>query len=337
MNRLKLLLSAVALLSAPAAFAQNSAPLKLATKYEIPASVKGRFDHLGIDIPSNRLFVVAEEGGQVLVFDLGSGKVVHTISVPHPHAVLVRDELNHIYITDEEKGAVNIYDAKTYQMLKAVPLKVDTDSIGYDPATHYLYVVNGGDNAHEEFTMLSVVDTTAGRKLADIKIDGDTLEAMALEKSGNRLFLDNPAKNEVEVIDRKTNKVTATWPVKMGKGNSTMAFDEPAHRLFVGCRSGQVVVFDTQTGKELQSLTIGRRTDDLMFDAGSKRIYATSGGAGVIDVYKETDPDHYQSLGQVPSGPGGKTGLLSAQLSRLFVPVPATKAAPSAVYVYQIQ
>jgi len=337
MNRLKLLLSAVALLSAPAAFAQNSAPLKLATKYEIPASVKGRFDHLGIDIPSNRLFVVAEEGGQVLVFDLGSGKVVHTISVPHPHAVLVRDELNHIYITDEEKGAVNIYDAKTYQMLKAVPLKVDTDSIGYDPATHYLYVVNGGDNAHEEFTMLSVVDTTAGRKLADIKIDGDTLEAMALEKSGNRLFLDNPAKNEVEVIDRKTNKVTATWPVKMGKGNSTMAFDEPAHRLFVGCRSGQVVVFDTQTGKELQSLTIGRRTDDLMFDARSKRIYATSGGAGVIDVYKETDPDHYQSLGQVPSGPGGKTGLLSAQLSRLFVPVPATKAAPSAVYVYQIQ
>lgn len=337
MNRLKLLLSAVALLSAPAAFAQNSAPLKLATKYEIPASVKGRFDHLGIDIPSNRLFVVAEEGGQVLVFDLGSGKVVHTISVPHPHAVLVRDELNHIYITDEEKGAVNIYDAKTYQMLKAVPLKVDTDSIGYDPATHYLYVVNGGDNAHEEFTMLSVVDTTAGRKLADIKIDGDTLEAMALEKSGNRLFLDNPAKNEVEVIDRKTNKVTATWPVKMGKGNSTMAFDEPAHRLFVGCRSGQVVVFDTQTGKELQSLTIGRGTDDLMFDARSKRIYATSGGAGVIDVYKETDPDHYQSLGQVPSGPGGKTGLLSAQLSRLFVPVPATKAAPSAVYVYQIQ
>ena len=171
MNRLKLFLAAIALISAHAALAQNSAPLKLVTKYEIPASVKGRFDHLGIDIPSNRLFVVAEEAGQVLVFDLGTGKIVHTIMVPHPHAVLVRDDLNHIYITDEEKGAVNIYDAKTYQMLKAVPLKVDTDSIGYDPATHYLYVVNGGDNAHEEFTMLSVVDTTAGAKVADARQD----------------------------------------------------------------------------------------------------------------------------------------------------------------------
>jgi DNA-binding beta-propeller fold protein YncE len=319
------------------AFAQTAAPLKLATKYEIPASVKGRFDHLALDAAGTRLFVVAEEGGQVLVFDLGSGKIVQTIKVPHPHAVLVRDDINRIFITDEEKGAVNIYDAKTYAMQKSVPLKVDTDSIGYDPATHYLYVDNGGDNAHEEFTMLSVVDTTAGTKLADIKIDGDTLEAMALEKMGNRLFLNNPAKNEVEVIDRKTNKLTASWPVKMGKDNSTMAFDESAHRLFVGCRSGQMVVFDTQSGKELQAVAIGKGADDLMFDPASKRIYATSGGAGVVNVYKETDPDHYQSLGQVPSGPGGKTGLLAPQLSRLFVPVPGKGAAASAVYVYQVQ
>jgi DNA-binding beta-propeller fold protein YncE len=336
MNTRKLFLAAI-LLSTGAAFAQTSAPLKLATKYEIPASVKGRFDHLGIDGGGNRLFVVAEEAGQVLVFDLGSGKIVHTINVPHPHAVLVRDDLNRIYITDEEKGAVNIYDGKSYEMQKAVPLKVDTDSIGYDPATHYLYVDNGGDNAHEEFTMLSVIDTTAATKLADIKIDGDTLEAMALEKAGNRLFLNNPAKNEVEVIDRKTNKLATSWPVKMGKDNSTMAFDESAHRLFVGCRSGQMVVFDSQSGKELQALPIGKGADDLMFDAANKRIYATSGGAGVVNVYKETDPDHYQSLGQVPSGAGGKTGLLVPQMSRLFVPVPGKGTAGSAVYVYQVQ
>jgi hypothetical protein len=105
----------------------------------------------------------------------------------------------------------------------------------------------------------------------------------------------------------------------------------------VGCRSGQLVVFDTQAGKELQALPIGRGADDLMFDSASKRIYATSGGAGVVNVFKETDPDHYQSLGQVPSGPGGKTGLLVPQLSRLFVPVPAQAAAPSAVYVFQLQ
>jgi DNA-binding beta-propeller fold protein YncE len=303
----------------------------------MPATVKGRFDHLEIDLSGNRLFVVGEEAQQVVVFDLNTGKVTRTIKVDHPHAVLYREDLSHIYITDEGKGVVNIYDGKTYELLKAVTLKVDTDSIGYDPATHYLYVDNGGDNAHETFTMLSVVDTTAGAKLADIKIDGDTLEAMALEKSGDRLFLNNPAKNEVEVIDRKTNKLATSWPVKMGKGNSTMALDEPAHRLFVGCRSGAIVVFDSQSGKELQSLPIGRGVDDLIFDSASKRLYATSGGTGMVDVYKETDPDHYQSLGHIPSGPGAKTGLLVPQLARLFVAVPPQGAKPAEVFVYQVQ
>ena len=337
MYKLKLFCVATLLLSGTGVAAQTAPSLKLATKYEMPAAVTGRFDHLGIDIGGNRLFVVGEEAAQVLVFDMSTGKFIRAIKVDHPHAVLYREDLGRLYITDEGKGVLNIYDGKTYELLKAVTLKVDTDSIGYDPATHYLYIDNGGDNAHETFTMLSVVDTTAGAKLADIKIDGDTLEAMALEKAGDRLFLNNPAKNEVELIDRKTNKLAASWPVKLGKGNATMALDEPAHRLFVGCRSGAIVVFDTQSGKELQALPVGKGVDDLMFDPASKRIYATSGGAGQVDVYKETDPDHYQSLGNIPSGPGAKTGLLAPQLARLFVAVPPRGTTPGEVYVYQIQ
>jgi DNA-binding beta-propeller fold protein YncE len=337
MNKFKIVLAAILLLGAQSAAAQTAAPLKLATKYDMPAAVKGRFDHLGIDLSGNRLFVVGEEAQQVLVFDLASGKFVRAIKVDHPHAVLYREDLNRIYITDEGKGVVNIYDGKNYDLVKAVSLKVDTDSIGYDPATHYLYVDNGGDNAHEPFTMLSVVDTSAATKLADIKIDGDTLEAMALEKSGDRLFLNNPAKNEVEIIDRKTNKLVASWPVKLGKGNATMALDESAHRLFVGCRSGAIVVFDSQSGKELQALPVGKGVDDLMFDPASKRIYATSGGTGAVDVYKESDADHYQSLGNVPSGPGAKTGLLVPQLGRLFVAVPPKGTTAGQVYVYQVQ
>jgi DNA-binding beta-propeller fold protein YncE len=337
MNRIKLFLVAAFLLSVQVVAAQNAEPLKLAAKYEMPASVKGRFDHLGIDMGGNRLFVVAEEAQQVLVFDLATGKFIREIKVEHPHAVLYREDLNRIYITDEGKGVLNIYDGKTYDPVKTVALKVDADSIGYDPATKYLYIDNGGDNAHEKFTMLSVVDTTAATKIADIKIDGDTLEAMALEKSGDRLFLNNPANNEVEVIDRKANKLVTSWPVKLGKSNATMALDESVHRLFVGCRSGAIVVFDSQTGKELQALPVGKGVDDLMFDPASKRIYAASGGTGAVDVYKETDPDHYQSLGHVPSGPGAKTGLFVPQLNRIFVPVPPRGTTPGEVYVYQVQ
>lgn len=328
---------AFVLVSESARTAQNQMPLKQVQELQFPDSVKGRLDHLGLDAGGNRLFMVAEEAHQVLVFDLKTGKFIRSIAIDHPHAVLYRSDLDHIYITDEGKGALNIYDGKSYSLIKAVPLKVDADSIGYDSATHELYIVNGGDNAHETFTMLSAVDTTAGQKVADIKIDGDTLEAMALEKSGNKLYLDNPAKNTVDVIDRKTHTLVAAWPIKLGKDNSTMALDEAAHRLFVGCRDGKLVVFDTMTGKELQALAIGPRSDDLAFDPERKRIYAISGGMGQVDVIKETDPDHYQLLGKVPSGAGAKTGLLAPELERLFVGVPAQGTSSGKVDVYQFQ
>jgi len=57
----------------------------------------------------------------------------------------------------------------------------DADSIGCDSAMRLLYIDNGGGDAHESFSMLSIIDTTREAEVADAKIDGDTLEAMALE------------------------------------------------------------------------------------------------------------------------------------------------------------
>lgn len=319
------------------AFAET--PLKLAAKYDMPASVQGRFDHLGFDVKGNRLFLTAESAHEVLVFNLHSGKFLRAITgVEIPHAVLVRGDLNRIYVTDGGAGEVKIYDGKTYRLLKTVKLKVDSDSIGYDPATHYLYVDNGGRDAHEAFSMFSIVDTTAGEKIADVKIDGDTLEAMALADSSPLIYVNNPAKSEVDVVNRKTQTVVANWPVTMCQRNVAMALDESAHRLFTACRSGQIVVFDSATGKQLQALSIAKGVDDLVFDAANKRLYAACGGdSASIDVYQEEDPDHYKSLGQISSAPGGKNEILVPYVRRLFVTIPPREGATGQVYVYQIE
>src|SRR5260370_9960310 len=111
--------------------------------------------------------------------------------------------MSRLYVTDGEAGDVKIFDSTTYRLLSSVKLLEDADSIGYDPATKYLYIDNGGGDVHETYSMLSVVDTTAGKKLPDIKIDGDTLEAMALQKSSPRLNVNNRAKNHVALVDRE--------------------------------------------------------------------------------------------------------------------------------------
>ncbi|HEX3438638.1 MAG TPA: YncE family protein, partial [Pseudacidobacterium sp.] len=166
---------------------------------ELSGKISGSFDHFGIDLKNKRLFAAAENYHAVLVVDLDTGKVIHEISVAKPHAVLYRDDLDRIYVTDGEDGALKIFDGKTYALRQRIALNTDTDSIGYDPVYGLLYVVSGGKDAKQQFSTLSVIDVSAEKKLADIQIDGETLEAMALDTFRPRLYINNAAKNEIDV------------------------------------------------------------------------------------------------------------------------------------------
>jgi DNA-binding beta-propeller fold protein YncE len=314
---------------------QDPSVLKLTQTLSLPPDVKGNFDHFGVDLKGNRLFATPEGYKAVLVFDLKGGKPIHTIrGIGKPHAILYREDLNRIYITDGDAGDLKIFDGKSYALLSSVKLLEDADSIGYDPKTNYLYIDNGGGDVHQTYSMLSVVDTTAGKKLADIKIDGDTLEAMSLESTTPKLYLNNKAKNQVDVVDREKRALVASWPVTKCKTNVAMAFDERDHRLFIACRSGQISVMDTQSGKEITALPITKGVDDITYDPASKRIYAACDGN--VDVYEQTSSDQYKRLAQVPTGPLARTARLVPELNRYFVAVPQHGTDPAKILVFDV-
>ena len=140
------------------------------------------------------------------------------------------------------------------------------------------------------------------------------------------------------MIDRKTREVIAHWPVTLAKGNTSIALDEATHRLFVASRSGHIDIFDSATGRELQTLPIGQGVDDMAFDSASKRIYTSCGGGeGSVEIYKEQDADYYLLLGKISTQPGASTAHLVPELGRYFVLAPADKGKPAAVLVYQVQ
>ncbi|HEV2522242.1 MAG TPA: hypothetical protein VGT24_07650 [Candidatus Acidoferrales bacterium] len=318
----------------------DAPPLKLVGKYEFPSTVTGRFDHLLVDLKTQRLFTTPQSTKSVMVFDLKTREVIHTIpGIEIPHHLLYRDDLNRLYVTDGGNGgALRILDGKTYELLKSVPLLPDTDPSIYDPATKLLYVENGGKDANMDYSTINIINTTSGENLGSLTVDSPGLDGMAIEASGPRLYETDVAKNRIVVIDRAARKVIATWPITLGKTAVTLALDESHHLLFVGCRSGHIVVFDTVTGKELQALPINQGVDDLTFDGKAKRLYAACpAGDGSIDVYKQLDPDHYMSLGQVPTGPGARTGELVSELGRYYVAVPQHATTNAQILEYQVQ
>jgi DNA-binding beta-propeller fold protein YncE len=118
--------------------------------------------------------------------------------------------------------------------------------------------------------------------------------------------------------------------------NASVAIDESHHRLFVACRDGNLVVLDSDTGKVLQTLPISTGVDDMVYDPASQRIYVAC-GEGFVNVYHQIDADHYQSIGKVPTGPLGKTGLLVPELEKYFVAVPPHGAAAAEVLIFAVQ
>src|SRR5712671_1152591 len=168
--------------------AQNPEPLKLVATISLPGLHDGDFDHFTPDVDGHRLFLTGEENEKVLVLDTNTNQLVHTIEdVKAPHAILFRKDLKKLFIVAGDASAVQEYDSDSYKLLGEIKVSIDADSIAYDPATHYLYVVNGGREAHTPYSLISVIDTDNSKKLRDIKIDTNHVEALVLEKSGPRL------------------------------------------------------------------------------------------------------------------------------------------------------
>jgi hypothetical protein len=216
-------------------------------------------------------------------------------------------------------------------------LTIDADPAVYDSATKYLYVVNGGRAAKTPYCLISVVDTVSGKKLADIKLDTNRLESMALEKSGPRLFVNMTGANKIGVVDRQKRTVVDTWPVTAAVENVPMQYDESTHRLFVATRKpSKLVVVNTDTGKEVTSLPTADSVDDLAYDAANHRIYLPggnlNGAVGAVTVIQQKDADHYEVIANIPTKPGARTARLVPELNKYYVSV-STKDDPQGAQI----
>src|SRR5229473_2334696 len=159
--------------------AQDHAPLKLIATIPLLGLHDGDFDHFTPDVDGHRLFLTGEENEKVLVLDTNTNQLIHTIEdVKAPHAILLRQDLKKLFIVAGDASAVQVYDSDSYKLLGEVKVLIDADSIAYDSSSHYLYVVNGGREAHTPYSLISVIDTDNSKKLRDIKINSNHVEAI---------------------------------------------------------------------------------------------------------------------------------------------------------------
>ena len=325
------LTSSIAMAQQPAALVAKD-PIKL-------TKVEKRMDHLGVDVKGQRLFATAFDNHTLEVIDLKTGRQVHTIpNLDEPQGAYYEPGTNRLFVACGGDGTVKIFDGTTFQLLHTVTLDLDADNVRYDARGKHIVVGFGG----EKFLAgkvtrpggggaLEVLDLM-GKKVAEIPTDAHP-ESFQLEKTGTRVFINVPDKQEVEVADLVKGTVLAHWKVSCTT-NFPMSLDETHHRLFVGCRiPAQLAVFDTETGKIVASPSMVEHTDDLFYDAGKGRVYVL--GEGFIDVWQQKDPDHYERIQRVATPADARTGLFVPDLGLLFETIPHHGAQGAQIDVYE--
>jgi DNA-binding beta-propeller fold protein YncE len=319
-----------------AAAATGAPPLKLIGTVPLPG-IEGDFDHFAVDLHGNRLFLAAEEHRTVEVFDLKTGKSLHSITgFDTPHSMLYLADANKLYVIDGGKGgSCEILNATTYAVEKSIKLSEDADALVYDAANQLLYVGNGGKEAHNDYSLVTLIDTKKGERVGEIRLPSNNLEAMAVQKQGSLLYVNMREKNQIAVIDRGAKAITGTWQLKSVMHNTPMVLDEATHRLFVaGRKPGTFGVLDTATGKEIATLPASDGVDDMSFDPATKLIYLAC-AEGFVNVFRQVDADHYEAVGKVATGYRAKIGTLVSDLHRYYVVSSNKDKEPAKLFIFE--
>ena len=286
--------------NAPSSTSNSS--LSLVQTIPLP-NVTGRIDHLGVDKKGERLFVAELGNNSVDVIDLKGGKRISSVTtgLNEPQGIAFVPELNRLFVANRADGSVNIFDGKTFTLLQTIKLNGDADNIRYDSNNGLVYLGYGNGG-------LAVFNAASGEKLGNIPLPGHP-ESFQIDKFGNKVFVNVPDDDSIIVADKKNFKVISKWSLTSATQNFPMEIDEGNHRLFVGFRDpAKVIVYDTESGREVASFNTAKDVDDIFYDAANKQIYI-SGGEGAVDIFKQGDTNHYDLVNRIQSVQGARTSL----------------------------
>jgi DNA-binding beta-propeller fold protein YncE len=231
------------------------------------------------------------------------------------HGVALVPRLNRGFITDGGgNGSIVVFDLKTNAILGTITAQPDADGIIYDPGSDRILVSAGDSNSL--ITFKPDIDPKAG-KIEDPIPLGGAPEFLAADGAG-KVYINLEDKNNVAVVDLKSRKVIAHWPVAPGGAPVGLAIDTKHHRLIIGCRKPQkMVVMSTESGKVIADLPIGAGVDAAAIDSDK---YFASAGDGTLAVVGISSPGKYDVVQTVKTLVGAKTMGIDESTHKIYLP-----------------
>jgi DNA-binding beta-propeller fold protein YncE len=306
--------------------AAEHGPLVLETKIPL-GEVKGRIDHLAVDIEHRRLFVAELGNDTVGVVDIEGRKVARRLDgFDEPQGVAYLAQKETLYVADGG-GDLRAFRGAALEPVGKIALGGDADNVRIDRNQARVYVGAGSGN-------LTIIDAAAFKKVGEIKLKGHP-ESFQLDNESSRIYVNVPDAKEVAVLDRNADKQVTSWPTANLKSNYPMALDSQRKRVLVAFRQpATLVAFDAASGAVHDRTDICADADDVFIDARRGYIYIAC-GQGAVDVLT-TRGGRATRLARINTSPGARTALFSPELDRLFIAARAASGEEAAVWVFRL-
>jgi hypothetical protein len=267
------------------------------------------FDYLSVDADARRVYI--SHGTEVDVVNADDYSLVGRIGgLQRCHGIVVIKELGKGYITDGDGQKVVIFDLNTLRVTGEVKTnQPDTDSIIYDPASKYLFTINGNSKT------ATAIDPVKETVVKTIDLGGGG-EQPAVDGQGT-LYDNNEEKNDIVVIDTRTLTIKARWPVAPSGTPVALGMDAKNRRLFSAGRGPlTLVMMDADSGKVIQSFPISVGVDAVAFEPG---FVFVSTREGRVHVYREDSPDKLTPVQVLMTEYGAKTMALDPKTHNIWV------------------
>ena len=253
----------------------------------------GGTDYLTAEPGTGRVFV--SRGTHVMVIDGATGKVIGDIpDTPRTHGIALAPKSNHGFITNGGDSTVTMFDLKTLAVIRKIPVpNGGLDGIMFDAADDRVVLTNHS----RPIGTVVAIDPSSGEITGTAELEDDSPEGAVADGKG-RIFVNNEGKSTVQVIDVKSMKATASWPLAPCEGPTGIAFDATTNRLFCGC-SKTSAVLDAGTGKVVATIANGVGVDALGWDPSEKLIYVPAGRDSNVTVVHADAADKYSVVATV--------------------------------------
>jgi YVTN family beta-propeller protein len=287
---------------------------------EISIGGEGGWDILTIDSPANRLYF--SHSTKVVVVDLNKSAVSGEIAdTPGVHAFLAVPELHRGFSSNGKESKSSVVDLTTLKTISKIDTGANPDAVVYEPAHGEVYVFNHTGNS------VTVINAKTLSVSATIPLGGNP-EFATVDEAAGRVYCNIEDKSEVAVIDADKHQVVTSWSVAPGEEPSGIALDARHHRLFAGCHNNMMVMLDTQTGKVIAHVPIGRGVDGCAFDDSTQLVFASCGD-GTTTIAKQMGPEKLKVVQVLSTERGARTMALDPKTHRIYLPTAQFAPAPS--------